>query len=141
MKKVVLALLAVVVMLTMAGCTDGEVAEISETTPEIETEEPTEEDLTYVSSDAEIILINIAEDVAVQIAQNPSTVDFSTLEWGFARDEYIYAVQGTFTCSNLMGVSETHVLQVWCKASEDYAKIQPYKVILDEKVLVDNSIN
>lgn len=101
--------------------------------------ESTEEDTTYVSSDAEIILMQIAEDVAARIAQNPSTVDFSTLEWGFSRDGRIYAVQGTFSCSNLMGVSETHVLQVWCEASEDYSKIQPYRVVLDGNDLKVNN--
>lgn len=96
---------------------------------------------TSVSSEAEVILMQIAEDVAVQIAQNPSTIKFSTFEWGFAREGLTYAVQGTFSCSNLMGVSETHVLQVWCESSEDYSRIQPYKVVMDNAVLLDNSTN
>lgn len=96
---------------------------------------------TYVSSSAETILMKIAEDVAAQIAQNPSTVKFSTLEWGFSREGLVYAVQGTFSCSNLMGVSEKHTLQVWCESSEDYSKIQPYKVVMDGVVLTDTSAN
>lgn len=96
---------------------------------------------TYVSPDAEIILMQIAEDMAAQIAQNPSTVKFSTLEWGFSREDLIYAVQGTFSCSNLMGVSEKHILQVWCESSEDFSTIKPYKVVMDDTVLVDKTVD
>lgn len=84
-----------------------------------------------VSYGAELVLMQIAEDVAKQVAQNPGTVDFKNLYWGFAREGRIYAVQGTFECSNLLGVTEEHDIQVWCEASEDYSKIQPYAVYLD----------
>lgn len=94
------------------------------------------EDETYVSYEAENVLMQIAEDVAKQIAQNPGTVEFKTMYWGFAREGTIYAVQGTFECSNLIGVKEEHDLQVWCEASEDYSSIQPYEVYLDgEKII------
>lgn len=117
-------------------------ATVSETEDKSDTKEDltyTEKDLTYVSTEAEMVLMQIAEDSAAQIAQNPSTVKFSTFEWGFSRNGHIYAVQGTFSCSNLMGVSETHVLQVWCEASEDYSKIKSYKVVLDDKELEMNN--
>ncbi|NLX94358.1 MAG: SH3 domain-containing protein [Clostridiales bacterium] len=86
-----------------------------------------------VSTEAEIILMQIAEDVAIQIAKNPSTVKFKTLYWGFWRDGSTYAVEGTFTCSNLMGVKEENVLRIVCEASADYKKIQPYEVWLNGK--------
>ena len=106
-------------------------------TVEIETEETeTEVDDTHVSYEAEIVLMQIAEDIAKQIAQNPGTVEFKTMYWGFAREGTTYAVQGTFECSNLLGVTEEHDLQVWCEASEDYSSIQPYEVYLDgEKII------
>lgn len=88
---------------------------------------------TDVSDEAEIVLMQIAEDVAKQITQNPSTVDFKDWYWGFAREGTTYAVQGTFECSNLLGVTEEHDIQVWCEASSDYSKIQPYAVYLDGK--------
>ncbi len=88
-----------------------------------------------VSSEAELILMTIAEDIAKQVAQNPETVKFKTFYWGFARTGHIYAVQGTFECSNLMGVTEAHDIQVWCKANQDYSKIQAYSAYLDgEKI-------
>lgn len=86
---------------------------------------------TGVSYEAELVLMRIAEDIAKQIAQNPGTVDFKTLYWGFSREGTTYAVQGTFECSNLLGVTEEHDIQVWCEASDDYSKIQPYAVYLD----------
>lgn len=90
---------------------------------------------TDVTSEAEQVLMQITEDIAKQIAQNPSTVKFKTLYWGFARSGRTYTVQGTFECSNLFGVKEEHDLQVWCEASDDYSKIQPYEVYLDgEKI-------
>jgi len=82
-----------------------------------------------VSSEAETILMMIAEDVAVQIAQNPSTVEFSTFEWAFAHEGDTYKVQGTFSCSNLYGVSESHVLQVWCDETD--TGIAAKRVFLD----------
>lgn len=94
---------------------------------------------TEVSADAEVILMQIAEDTAAQIAQNPSTVSFSTFEWGFAREGDTYAVQGTFSCSNAYGVSENHVLQVWCETNEDQSKITPYRVVLDGSDLKVNN--
>ena len=84
-----------------------------------------------VTHDEEITLRMIAEDIAKQIAQNPQTVNFKTLYWGFAKNGDTYAVQGTFECSNLMGVKEEHDLQVWCTASRDRTKIQPPLVFLD----------
>ena len=88
-----------------------------------------------VSGDAEIILMQIAEDIAKQVAKNPSTVKFKTLYWGFWRNERIYAVEGTFICSNLMGAQEENVLRVVCEASEDYKKIVPYEVSLNGKLI------
>lgn len=86
---------------------------------------------TEVSYEAELVLMQITEDMAKQVAQNPGTVEFKTLCWGFAREGTNYAVQGTFECSNLLGVTEEHDIQVWCEASSDYSKIQPYAVYLD----------
>ena len=88
-----------------------------------------------VSYEAELILMQIAEDMAKQVAKNPGTVEFKDWYWGFAREGTNYAVQGTFECSNLLGVSEEHDIQVWCEASTDYSKIKPYAVYLDgEKI-------
>lgn len=86
---------------------------------------------TEITDEAELALMNIAKDMAKQIAKNPGTVEFKDWYWGFSREGRTYAVQGTFECSNLMGVSEEHDIQVWCEASEDYSKIQPYAVYLD----------
>ena len=91
---------------------------------------------TEIPYEAEIILMQIAEDIAKQIAQNPGTVDFKSLYWGFAREGTTYAVQGTFECANLLGVTEEHDIQVWCKASDDYSKIQPYAVYLDGEQII-----
>ena len=88
-------------------------------------------DVSDVSDEAELVLMQIAKDIAKQLAQNPSTVKFKDWYWGFAREGTTYAVQGTFECSNLAGVTEEHDLQVYCEASEDYSKIQPYSVYLD----------
>lgn len=94
-------------------------------------EDPTLSAGTDVSYEAELVLMQIAEDVAKQVAKNPGTVKFKDWYWGFAREGTNYAVQGTFECSNLLGVTEEHDIQVWCEASSDYSKIQPYAVYLD----------
>lgn len=86
---------------------------------------------TTVSYEQEIILMMIAEDVAKQIAQNPSTVRFKTMYWGFEREGHSFWVQGTFECSNLLGVKENHTIQVLCIANSNYSKIQPEQVYLD----------
>ena len=111
----------------------------NETTDTVEIS--TEEDTTEVTYEMELVLMEIAEDMAKRIAQNPSTVDFAVLEWGFARDGTTFAVQGGFSCSNLLGVSEKHTIRVWCEASDDYSKIQPYRIDLDGSTIVNNSTN
>ncbi len=127
MKRILSVILTLIIAIAVAGC--------GMTAPKqpADTPKPTIEDTTEVSTEAETILMQIAKDVAKQIAKNPSTVKFETFAWGFYRDGHTYAVQGTFTCSNLMGVEETNVLKVVCKASEDYKKIQPYEVWLNGK--------
>ena len=86
---------------------------------------------TDVSSDAEISLMMMAENVAKQIANYPATVDFKTFEWGFWRNDRVYAVQGTFTCTNAFGVEEEHVLRLVCETSEDNSSISAKEVYLD----------
>lgn len=84
-----------------------------------------------VSYEQEIILMMIAEDMAKQVAQNPSTVSFKSMYWLFERDGHTFWVQGTFKCSNLLGVVEEHTIKVMCVANSDYSKIQPKQVYLD----------
>ncbi len=84
-----------------------------------------------VSDGAQMVLSQIAEDMAKQVAQNPSTVKMSILSAGYAKNGHLYAVQQEFSCSNLMGVSETHIVKVVCESNEDESKIQPFEVWLD----------
>lgn len=88
-----------------------------------------------VSDDAQIVLSMIVEDVAKQIAKNPSTVKMSIFSAGFAKNGHLYAVQQEFSCSNLMGVSEKHVVKVICESNEDESKIQPFEVWLDGNLI------
>lgn len=88
-----------------------------------------------VSDGAQMVLRQIAEDTAKQIAQNPSTVKMSLFSAGYAKNGHLYAVQQEFSCSNLMGVSETHIVKVVCESNEDESKIQPFEVWLDGEVL------
>lgn len=86
---------------------------------------------TDVSSAAETSLMMMAEEVAAQIANYPATVKFNTFAWGFWRNDRVYAVQGTFTCTNAFGVEEEHVLRLVCEASEDNSSISAKEVYLD----------
>lgn len=88
-----------------------------------------------VSDGAQMVLRQIAEDTAKQIAQNPSTVKMSLFSAGYAKNGHLYAVQQEFSCSNLMGVSETHIVKVVCESNEDESKIQPFEVWLDGEVV------
>ena len=133
MKRMIIFYIVCFLCLLVSACNEESVdkasGEMEDQDQSIITQET--EDDTYVSDEAEIVLMQIAKDLAEQIAQNPGTVKFKDLYWGFAREETTYAVQGTFECSNLLGVTEEHDIQVWCEASEDYSKIQPYAVYLD----------
>lgn len=84
-----------------------------------------------LSDGAQIVLRMIAEDMAKKIAQNPSTVKMSLFSAGYAKNGHLYAVQQEFSCSNLMGVSETHIVKVVCESNADESKIQPFEVWLD----------
>lgn len=84
-----------------------------------------------VSDGAQMVLRQIAEDMAKKIAQNPSTVKMSLFSAGYAKNGHLYAVQQEFSCSNLMGVSETHIVKVVCESNADESKIQPFEVWLD----------
>ena len=88
-----------------------------------------------VSDGAQMVLRQIAEDTAKQIAQNPSPVKMSLFSAGYAKNGHLYAVQQEFSCSNLMGVSETHIVKVVCESNEDESKIQPFEVWLDGEVV------
>lgn len=88
-----------------------------------------------VSDGAQMVLRQIAEDTAKQIAQNPSTVKMSLFSAGYAKNGHLYAVQQEFSCSNLMGVPETHIVKVVCESNEDESKIQPFEVWLDGEVV------
>ena len=103
---------------------------------EIETETEPEETIVDgwsedVSDGAQMVLRQIAEDMAKKIAQNPSTVKMSLFSAGYAKNGHLYAVQQEFSCSNLMGVSETHIVKVVCESNADESKIQPFEVWLD----------
>ena len=82
-----------------------------------------------------MILMMMAEDVAKQITNYPATVDFNTFAWGFWRNEHVYAVQGTFTCTNAFGVEEEYVLKLICEANEDYSQISAKEVYLNEELI------
>lgn len=88
-----------------------------------------------VSDAAQIVLAQIAEDMAKQVAKNPSTVKMSIFSQGFYKDGHTYAVQSDFTCSNLMGVSETHTIKVVAVSNEDESKIQPTAVYFDGELI------
>lgn len=101
---------------------------------EKEPEKPTE-DSHEVSSGAQIVLAQIAEDMAKQVAQNPSTVKMSIFSQGFYKDGHTYAVQSDFSCSNLMGVKESHTIEVIAVSNEDESKISPTEVYLDGELI------
>lgn len=135
-RKALLMSVAFLVAFTMAGVTATERAEgnsSDESVSELETEAPvTEEEETHeVSSGAQMVLAQIAEDMAKQVAQNPSTVKMSIFSQGFYKDGHTYAVQSDFTCSNLMGVKESHTIKVIAVSNEDESKITPTEVYLD----------
>ncbi len=95
-----------------------------------ETESATE-DSHEVSDGGQMVLAQIAEDAAKQVAQNSSTVKMSIFSQGFYKDGHTYAVQSDFTCSNLMGVKESHTIKVVAVSNEDESKIFPTEVYLD----------
>lgn len=82
-----------------------------------------------VSYEAETVLMMIAEDVAKSVANNPSTVDFKTMLWGFKREDDKYTVSGTFECANSFGVEEEHEITVACIAED--GKMKAREVWLD----------
>lgn len=90
---------------------------------------------TEVSSEAEMILMMMTEDVAKQISNYPATVDFNTFEWGFWRNDHVYAVQGTFSCTNAFGVEEEYTLKLICEANDDYSQISAKEVYLNEELI------
>lgn len=94
-----------------------------------------ETSITEVSSEAEMILMMMAEDVAKQITNYPATVDFNTFEWGFWRNEHAYAVQGTFSCTNAFGVEEEYTLKLICEANSDYSQISAKEVYLNGELI------
>lgn len=106
----------------------------TETENPVETQEPTE-DSHEVSDGAQMVLSMIAEDMAKQVAQNPGTVKMSIFSQGFYKDGHTYAVQSDFTCSNLMGVKESHTIKVIAVSNEDESKISPTEVYLDGELI------
>lgn len=88
-----------------------------------------------VSDGAQMVLSMIAEDMAKQVAQNPGTVKMSIFSQGFYKDGHTYAVQSDFTCSNLMGVKESHTIKVIAVSNEDESKISPTEVYLDGELI------
>lgn len=111
-----------------------EEAEASEPVEPTETQEP-EEDSHEVSDGAQMVLSMIAEDMAKQVAQNPGTVKMSIFSQGFYKDGHTYVVQSDFTCSNLMGVKESHTIKVIAVSNEDESKISPTEVYLDGELI------
>lgn len=100
-----------------------------------EQENVTEEDSHEVSDAAQMVLGQIAEDAAKQVAKNPSTVKMSIFSQGFYKDGHTYAVQSDFTCSNLMGASENHTIKVVAVSNEDESKIQPTEIYFDGELI------
>ena len=98
-------------------------------------ETPVTTSATDISSDAEMTLMMMAEDVAKQIANNPATVDFNTFAWGFWRNGHTYAVQGVFTCTNAFGVKEEYTIRLICEANEDYTSISAKEVYLNDQLI------
>lgn len=107
----------------------------SNTEPEVEEEPKAEEESHEVSDAAQMVLAQIAEDMAKQVAKNPSTVKMSIFSQGFYKDGHTYAVQSDFSCSNLMGVSETHTIKVVAVSNEDESKISPMEVYYDGELI------
>lgn len=90
---------------------------------------------TEVSSEAEMILMMMTEDVAKQIVNYPATIDFNAFAWGFWRNDHVYAVQGIFTCTNAFGVKEEYTLRLICEASDDYSQISAKEVYLNGQLI------
>lgn len=138
-RKALLISVACLVAFTTAGVAVTERAEgngSGEGISELESEEPVAEEETHeVSTGAQMILGQIAEDMAKQVAQNPSTVKMSIFSQGFYKDGHTYAVQSDFTCSNLMGVKENHTIKVIAVSNEDESKIFPTEVYLDGELI------
>lgn len=88
-----------------------------------------------VGYDQEVILMMMTEDVAKQISNYPATVDFDLWSWGFWRNGYTYAVQGTFTCTNAFGVPEEYVIRLICEASSDYSRMSAKEVYLNGQLI------
>lgn len=84
-----------------------------------------------VSYSAELVLSQIAEDMAKQAAQNPDTVKMKASTMVFGNKGDIYTVESDFECSSLVNYTETHTIRVYCEADTDRGKIQPYEVYLD----------
>lgn len=93
------------------------------------------DDLSEVSAGAEMVLAQMAEDIAKQIATNPDTVKMNIWSQGFYRDDHLYAVQSEFSCSNAFGVEETSTVKVVALSNEDESKISPIEIYLDGELI------
>lgn len=129
---IVCIIIAVIGIGSIEKSPQSEIPSVSESVePEI-IEQSEEEGWTdKVSTNAQLTLNLIAEDMAKQAVKNPFTVDMKSLTMGYAKNGHLYAVQGEFECANLMGVTETHTIRVICESNEDESKIQPCEVWID----------
>ena len=86
-----------------------------------------------MSSEAQIILQMMAEDVARDLVNYPLTVEFDLWKWQYSRRDREYIVQEGFTCTNALGIPFEHTIKLVCEASEDYARISVTTIYLDGK--------
>ena len=94
-----------------------------------------------VNSTEEASLMEMTEQMAKQIAKNPSTVDFQLFAWAFEQyfegNENVFWVQGVFSCSNLLGVSEERTITMKYVTYSSGSAIKGVKVWLDGALVAD----
>lgn len=84
-----------------------------------------------VDNNEEIILMMMAEDIAMDISNYPSTTKILTDSWTFEQKDLKYTTCCKFECSNAYGINETHVLAIVSEATSDGSKINPIDVAVD----------
>ncbi len=91
----------------------------------------TTENLFTVDENKQIVLMMMNEDIAKELSNYPSTVEFETMNWTFERDKDIYTTGSTFECMNAYGVTEKHILIVVSEAYNEGKSVKPIHVYLD----------
>lgn len=109
-------------------------AENDSITPKTESEQSE-----VVDVNEQVILNLIAEDIVKQASKYPMTTKINTMSWLYGQEGLEYWVFCSFSCKNAFGTPESHNIMITCLASEDYSTIEPVVVVLDGKIVADNS--